>query len=129
MCCPDTGQVCPVTGALGTIFSSLTGKEQTLIDCAYQVGSLVCLSGLRACPRSQRTGFCVPGCCNGAVYVFANIVTEDIGDPVNGKIMTRLLALFLEPNALTSTTNTTAVLNPITLTSTFAEFPSSFQIL
>ena len=34
--------------------------------------------------------------------MFADIVTEDIGDPVNGEVMTGLLAVFLEPDAVTT---------------------------
>jgi len=34
--------------------------------------------------------------------VFADILAEDIGDPVNGEVMTGLLVLFLEPDAVTT---------------------------
>ena len=94
------GLIRPVAGALSTINGGLTGKEQAVIDGTFEIGALVSVTGLCAGPRSTSPGLRFPGCDDGAGDVFADIVAEDIGDPVDGKVMTSLLTLLLEPDAV-----------------------------
>ena len=44
--------------------------------------------------------------------MFADIVAENIGNPVNGEVMTGLLALFLEPDAVTTANKHSSSVEP-----------------
>ncbi len=44
--------------------------------------------------------------------MLADVVTEDIGDPVNGEIMAGLLTLFLEPDAVATANKNSGSVEP-----------------